>query len=115
MAHYEIQKNYPISSLRVNFNSPQSSFQLIPPSGVGFYIVVDQIIISTQVIGDMIFGGPTTATSAKFFMAANSTIVMSDLVTRLQSNGSLTITTSMTGNHSVYVEYHTEGGPSIGL
>ena len=88
-----------------NYTSAQSAATLISATS-GKAIVVDKVMYSADASGTMFLASDSTQKSHKIYYGANGGVAVDDwrLVCTLGEN--LKITTTLSGNHSIFVRYY---------
>ena len=88
-----------------NYTSAQSAATLISATS-GKVIIVDKVMYSADASGTMFLASDSTQKSHKIYYGANGGVAVDDwrLVCGVGEN--LKITTTLSGNHSIFVRYY---------
>ena len=88
-----------------NYNSAQSAATLISATS-GKAIIVDKVMYSADASGTMFLASDSTQKSHKIYYGANGGVAVDDWRLACTFEENLKITTTLSGNHSIFVRYY---------
>lgn len=87
-----------------------TDLELVAAPGANKKIVIDNLVISASANASAFLeSGTSTVIFPTVYIAANDPFVLQDVKIVCAANEALTFTATITGNISVWVEYHIEG------
>ena len=95
------------SAITKQFTGAQTQYEIVV--GVsGKQWVVDYIIFATGTAGSLYMSESTTVRLDKIYAAANTTQYIDNCNIRFSAGEGIDVTTDISANHTVYIEYHQE-------
>tara|TARA_Y100000310_G_scaffold263137_1_gene273167 strand:+ start:26 stop:346 length:321 start_codon:yes stop_codon:yes gene_type:complete len=88
-----------------NYTSAQSAATLISATS-GKSIIVDKVMYSADASGTMFLASDSTQKSHKIYYGANGGVAVDDWRLACAFEENLKITTTLSGNHSIFVRYY---------
>jgi hypothetical protein len=88
-----------------NYTSAQSAATLISATS-GKAIIVDKVMYSADASGTMFLASDSTQKSHKIYYGANGGVAVDDWRLACTFEENLKITTTLSGNHSIFVRYY---------